>query len=546
MKINNFGKFQILEQISESSKSTIYRANEKNSSETVVLKILKRDFNSSFQVARVKQEIQMVQNLNIEGIIGIKGMIQDEREIALILDDRSGISLKEFIKNRFITIDDFFKISIQLTNTLSKIHSKNIIHKDLKPQNIIVSLRNDRFQNCYITDFGLSGIFQDETVEIYNPKTIEGSLPYISPEQSGRMNLSIDYRSDIYSLGITFYELLTGTVPFISQDPLELIHSHIAIEPKPLTFHRSDIPNKIEELVLKLIRKSPEDRYQSASGLLMELEFLKENINNLEILNTFTIGSLDFSNRFVYPQRIFGREKEIQKLVEGFESVCNGESKGMLVYGSPGIGKSRVINEIQKEIVKSRGYFISGKYEQLRKDVPFGSIIQAFQDLIRQILTESEIRKASRKEQILKSLGASVQLISDIIPELEILVGKREKLPDLNSEENQNRFYHTFLQFLKTICNSNYPLVLFLDDLQWADQPSLNLIKYFLSDKKLRYFYPIFSYRDNEISTSHPVILMLQELKKDKYQMNEIYLEPLNIAHVTQLIEHLTGGQAWF
>jgi predicted ATPase/serine phosphatase RsbU (regulator of sigma subunit)/tRNA A-37 threonylcarbamoyl transferase component Bud32 len=546
MKIQNFGKFQILEQISESSKSIIYRANEKNSSETVVLKILKRDFNSSFQVARVKQEIQMVQNLNIEGIIGIKGMIQEEREIALILDDRSGISLKEFIKNRFITMDDFFKISIQLANTLSKIHSKNIIHKDIKPQNIIVSLKNDRFLNCYITDFGLSGIFQDEAIEIYNPKTIEGSLPYISPEQSGRMNLSVDYRSDIYSLGITFYELLTGSIPFISQDPLELIHSHIAIEPKPLTYHRSDIPEKINELVLKLIRKSPEDRYQSASGLLLELEFLKENINNFEKTKSFNIGSLDFSNRFVYPQKIFGRENEIQRLINGYESICNGERQGMIVYGSPGIGKSRVINEIQKEIVKSRGYFISGKYEQLRKDVPFGSIIQAFQELIRQILTESEIKKSERKEQILNKLGSSVQLINEIIPELEILVGKKEKLPELNSEENQNRFYHTFLQFLKTICNSNYPLVLFLDDLQWADQPSLNLIKYLLSDKKLRYFYPIFSYRDSEVSYSHPLLMMIHELRKENYTISEIHLEPLNIDHVKQLIEHLTGGRNGF
>jgi len=543
MKRELFGNFQLFEQISESQKSYVYRAEDLKDHKPVVLKILKREFHSDFQIARTRQEIQLVQNLNIEGIISVNGMIQIESEIAVILEDKAGISLRDFLKSNQISIEDFFSIAIQLTDTLTKIHAKNIIHRDIKPHNIIVSLKDYSIDRCYITDFGISGVFQDESLDIYNPKTIEGSLPYISPEQTGRMNLSVDYRSDIYSLGVTFYEILTKTVPFVSSDPLELIHSHIAIEPTALNELRVDIPYKLNQLILKMLYKSPENRYQSANGLKLELETLQELYLAKKNLSDFVIGSLDFSNKFVYPQKIFGRDSQIKELISSYINVCEGKNELMLVSGSPGIGKSRVIHEIQKSIVGSRGYFISGKYELLRKDVPFSSIIQAFQDLIRQILTESEERQLERSKALLTSLKSNVQVIIDIIPELEILVGKQPSLTELNPEETQNRFYHSFNLFVRALASMHSPIVLFLDDLQWADQPSLDLMKNILSDKSVQYLFPIFAFRDNETRSGHPFQILVQDLKKVNCKINEIHLDPLNITHVKSLVEHLTGGR---
>ncbi|MCZ8345799.1 MAG: AAA family ATPase [Leptospiraceae bacterium] len=543
MKREVFGDYQLIDQISESQKSYVYRAKCLKDQKAVVLKIFKREFHSDFLIARTRQEIQLVQNLDIDGIISVDGMIQVDSEIAVILEDKSGISLREYLKSHDVSVEVFFSIAIQLTDTLAKIHKKNIIHRDIKPHNIIVSLKNYSIDRCFITDFGISGVFQDESLDIYNRQTIEGSLPYISPEQTGRMNLSVDYRSDIYSLGITFYEILTKTVPFVSLDPLELIHSHIAVEPTAINDLRADIPYKLNQLILKMLNKSPENRYQSANGLKFELESLQEIFLAKKDISNFVIGSLDFSYKFVYPQKIFGRDTQIKKLISSYINVCEGRKELMLVSGSPGIGKSRVIQEIQKSIVGSRGYFITGKYEILRKDVPFSSIIQAFQDLIRQILTESEEKQQERKKTLLSHLNTNAQVIIDLIPELEILLGKQATLTDLSPEETQNRFYHSFNLFVKALANMHSPIVLFLDDLQWADQPSLDLLKNIINDKTIQYLFPIFAYRDNETRAAHPFQILVSDLRKNNLNISEIHLEPLGITHVKALVEHLTGGR---
>ncbi|MBE7412543.1 MAG: AAA family ATPase [Leptospiraceae bacterium] len=537
-----FSDYVLLEKIAESHRSFVYRAKQKNKSQTVILKILKRKFNSLSDIARLKQETKLVQNIRHEGIIQNHGIVQHEDLIAIVIEDTEGDSLKNFLKRGSIEISDFFPIAIQLAGTLSSIHSQNIIHKDIKPQNIIVKEKNKKIVSAKITDFGISVILNDEIREIYHPKTIEGTLPYISPEQTGRMNLSIDYRTDLYSLGVTFYEILSGRLPFISNEPLDLIYSHIAKEFEDLHILNPSIPITISKIIQKLMAKSPEDRYQSAYGLKCELEYTYEQFANKKNISDFQVGSLDISDRFVLPQKIFGREKEVTNLLNCYEKVLEGETRIMLVSGLPGIGKSRIVNEVHKPIVKSHGFFISGKYEKLRKDVPFSSIIQAFQNLIRQILSESEIRIEEWKTKILNSIGSNVEIIIKVIPELELIVGKHPQAAELNSEESQNRFNYTFVNFVKVFSRKENPLTLFLDDLQWADQPSLQLLKILTQEQSLKYFFLIISYRDNEVPDSHPFNILIDNFKKENILIEHIHLNSLNSDMVTKFLEHLIGN----
>ncbi|MCE9499957.1 MAG: AAA family ATPase [Leptospira sp.] len=542
-QIDYFGDYALLELLAESHRSVVFRAAKKESHSTVILKILKREFSSALDLARVKQETKIVQGLLSPGIIRNLGIVQNENSIALILEDTGGISLKEFLSGKPLRYGEFLPVAISLSETLAAIHSQNIIHRDIKPQNIIVNQSNGTITSAKITDFGISTILNEEIREIYNPKTIEGTLPYISPEQTGRMNLSVDYRTDLYSLGVTFYEILSGKFPFSSDDPLTLIHAHIAKEPVLLHELDKSIPVSISGIVQKLLSKSPEDRYQSAYGLKNELEYVRDQLKEKGNVSVFTPGFLDISDRFVMPQKIFGREKEISELMECYSRVTEGQTRIMLVSGVPGIGKSRVVNEIHKPIVKSRGYFISGKYDQLRKDVPFSSILQAFQGLIRQILSESEERIEHWKSSIYNAVGSNAQIIIQVIPEVEIIIGKQPPVPELSPEESQNRFNYCFVNFLKVFSQNYAPLTLFLDDMQWADQPSLNLLRTILSDRTLNHFFLIFSYRDSEMKNSHPFMILVEELKKQNRKINHIHLDSLNSEQVKEFIENLTGKQ---
>jgi len=536
-----FGNYVLLEKLAESHRSVVFRAKKDDQSGKVILKILKRNFSSALDIARLKQETKLVQNLPAQGIIRNLGIVQHEDSVALILEDTGGVSLKEFLEKKTLKAIDFLPTAIQLSDTLSAIHSQNIVHKDIKPQNIIVNGKKGKISTAKITDFGISTILNEEIREIYHPKTIEGTLPYISPEQTGRMNLSVDYRTDLYSLGVTFYEVLSGRLPFSSKDPLDLIYSHIAKEPVMLHELDKSIPVSVSRIIQKLLSKSPEDRYQSAYGLKNELEYSFEQLKEKNADPDFQPGFLDISDRFVLPQKIFGRDNEIAELMRSYSKVTEGQTRVMLVSGVPGIGKSRVVNEIHKPIVKSRGYFISGKYDQLRKDVPFSSILQAFQSLIRQILSESEERIELWRNRILNSIGTNVEIIIRVIPELELITGKQISAVDLSPEESQNRFNYTFVNFVKVFSRRENPLTLFLDDMQWADQPSLQLVKTLLLDKTLHNFFLIFSYRDNEVKDSHPFMILLDDLKKQKTKINHIHLESLNTEKIIEFLEHLTG-----
>lgn len=531
------GDYFIEEKIAESYKSIIYRGSNSKSGENVLIKLLKKNFRSPSEIIQIKQESKILQNLKTDGILKNYDIIFNESEMIFIYEHINGTTLRNHLNKTNLNYYDFLNIAIPLVSIINDVHKENIVHKNLKPQNISVIISKNKVLEAKIFDFGFNIILNDQLSELYNPGVIETVLPYISPEQTGRMNLSTDFRTDLYSLGVIFYEMLVKRPPFFSPDPLEIIHSHLAKVPIPVHEIDKSIPVTISEIIQKLLSKSPEDRYHSASGLKIELEICLDQIRDTGRIYSLKPGDYDVSDKFIIPQKLIGREEEVKKILQAFDHISHGHSGVFLVSGVPGIGKSSIIKEVNKPIISSRGYFTSGKYDQMRKEVPFSSIIQAFQNLVRQILSESENKIQRWKRNLLTALGENGQVIIQVIPELELIIGSQPKIIELNPEESQNRFNHIFTSMIKVFANGDHPLVLFLDDVQWADSPSLSLLKAILSDKGVNNFLLILSYRETFLNYSHPFSLFIEDLKRQKTKMDKIHLKPLSIESVQVYLE---------
>jgi histidine kinase len=361
-------------------------------------------------------------------------------------------------------------------------------------------------------------------------------LIYMAPEQTGRMNRTIDYRADLYSLGVTLYHFLTGTVPFKSDDPLEIIHSHIAREPEPPHAVNTAVPLPISNIIVKLLLKTPEQRYQNGYGLMEDLVECRNQFRKSGKIRNFEFGKKDIPLKYLIPQVILGRDEELAILMDSFKHIAMGASQMLLVTGFPGVGKSALIHEVEKPIIEKKGYFLTGKYDQFRKDVHYSAVIQAFQGLFRQILSESQKRINSWKMQLLKALGPNGRIITDMIPSAELVIGKQPDLQEIEPTEAQNRFNYVFTRFLEVFCTKDHPITLFLDDLQWADAASLELIRYLVGEGKIEYFLLIGSYRNNEVDVSHPLVFVLTDLERLGIEIGEITLRPLDMVNVNKLI----------
>jgi predicted ATPase len=429
-------------------------------------------------------------------------------------------------------------MAIKIVAALEKLHRNNIIHKDIKPHNILIS---EDLEEIKIIDFSIATQLSRETAAYSSLNLLEGTLAYISPEQTGRMNRYIDYRTDFYSLGVTFYEILTGQLPFVTKDPMELVHSHIAKEPVAPNQLKPEIPLAVSSIIMKLLAKNAEDRYQSASGIRVDLEDCLIQLKTTGKIIYFTPGQRDKSGQLLIPQKLYGREIEVEKLMTAFERVSTGNSEVILVSGYSGIGKTSLVSEIHKPILRQRGYFIAGKFDQFKRNIPYAALIQGFSELIRQLLTESAPQIANWKEQILTALGENGQIIIDVIPQVELIIGTQPEVPQLEPTESQNRFNRVFQRFIRVFAQQSHPLVLFLDDLQWADSASLKLIQLLTTDIDSQYLLMIGAYRDNETSPTHPLILTLEEIQKTGATVNNIILETLSLTTVNQLVTDTLG-----
>ncbi|MBN1364546.1 MAG: diguanylate cyclase [Syntrophaceae bacterium] len=531
--MEKFADYILREKIHETRNSVIYRGHKEKETQPFIIKLLKTAYPTPSEIARFKQEYNLVRKIDVQNIIKIFDLVEYDNKYAIVEEDFGGKSLKETLKADGLGLKSLLQISSKVSQTLGLIHKNNVIHLDIKPDNILINPDNGEVK---ITDFGISAVLTHANDELYNPDVIEGTLSYMSPEQTGRMNRGVDYRTDIYSLGATFYEMLTGEVPFKSKDPMELIHSHIARQPIPPSDLNPSLPPVLSTIILKMLSKNPEERYQNCLGLMVDIDECLKQLNQKGKIEDFPIAAKDISIRFNIPRRIVDRDNERIELMRCFERTCKGLSEMMLVNGQPGIGKSALINEIYKPIIAKKGYFIFGKYDQFRKDVPYSAIIQSFQGLIRQILSESGNKIQSWREKLLSALEPNGKVITDVIPELELIINKQPDLPQLGPEESMNRFNLVFQKFIDVFTSEDHPLVLFLDDLHWADQASLKLLENLMTTYETKYLFLLGAYRDNEINDAHPLPLTLNKIINKGRTIHSIILGPLNVTSVNMII----------
>lgn len=503
----------------------------------VIIKLLNREYPSIQEKSAFMREYDIVSRITGDGVIKAYAMKKYGNSFAIIMEDIGGESVNKVLQSINIGIAEKLSLAVQMTDSLIQIHKQNIIHKDVNPTNFIWNYKTNQVK---ITDFGISAELTREASQSINLNFLEGTLNYLSPEQTGRVNRPMDYRADLYSLGITFYELFTGQLPFKGEDELDLLYSHIAKIPIPPRDINSEIPAILSDIIMKLISKTPEERYQSALGLKKDLERCQRLLEEKNALSKFTLGEGDFVDRFEIPHKLYGREAEIEVMLDSFEKAAKGHCEFLLVSGYSGIGKSSLIHEILKPIAGKKGHFIYGKYDQYERDVPYYGITQAFQELIRQLLAKPQASLDNWKRNITEALKSNAQVIIDIIPELEQIIGTQSQVAALNPLEAKNRFQMTFLEFIRVFAKKEHPLVIFLDDLQWSDTSTLDLIKYILTSGNIHYVLFIGAYRDNEVKAGHPLLATLEELKNAQQSsippFHQIFLKPLGFSAINQLI----------
>ncbi|MEC4807436.1 MAG: AAA family ATPase [Jaaginema sp. PMC 1079.18] len=409
--------YTIVEQIYEGSRTLVYRAVQPATQRPVVIKVLRNEHPSFSELVQFRNQYAIATHLDFPGVVQPLSLDSHHNGYALVMEDFGGISLRQFTQGKPLSVKQFFSIALQITDILRHLHQQRVIHKDIKPANILIQPET---QDIKLIDFSIASLLPRETAEIQNPNGLEGTLAYLSPEQTGRMNRGIDYRSDFYSLGVTFFELLTGQLPFQTHDPMELLHCHLAKLPPFIGEVNPDVPLMLGEIIHKLMAKNAEDRYQSALGLKHDLMQCQAQSDTGQPIR-FALGERDICDRFLIPEKLYGRESEVQTLLSAFNRVANGATELMLVAGFSGIGKTAVVNEVHKPIVRWNGYFIKGKYDQFNRDIPFSAVVQAFRDLIGQLLSESEEQLTQWRTQILTAVGENGQVLIDVIPELEQL-----------------------------------------------------------------------------------------------------------------------------
>ncbi|MEG4302279.1 AAA family ATPase [Microcoleus sp. D3_18a_C4] len=528
---NRISGYHLLEELYCGSRTLVYRAIREKDHLPVVIKLLNRDYPSFSELLQFRNQYTIAKNLRLPGVVEPYNLESYRHSYALVMEDFGGISLREYAQEHSLTLAEILEIAIQITDILHGLYQYRVIHKDIKPANVLI---HPETKQVKLIDFSIASLLPRETQEIQNPNVLEGTLAYISPEQTGRMNRGIDYRTDFYSLGATFYELLTGKLPFECDDPMELVHCHIAKQPPSI--NSKEIPQVVSDIAMKLMAKNAEKRYQSALGLKHDLENCLAQLQETGNIETFVLGTRDITDRFLIPEKLYGRETEVANLLAAFERVSAGNTEMMLVAGFSGIGKTAVVNEVHKPIVRQRGYFIKGKYDQFQRNIPFSAFVQAFRDLMGQLLSESDAQLQTWKTKILSAVGDNGQVLIEVIPELERIIGIQPPAPELSGSAAQNRFNLLMQKFVQVFTTAEHPLVMFLDDLQWADGASLKLLQLLMEDTG--HLLVLGAYRDNEVSPVHPFILTVDEIVKAGATVNTITLQPLGLADMNQLVAH--------
>ena len=521
----------------ESKSSKIFLKEDEARGIRVVTKILNQEFPSPQIINQFYNEHELTHGLSIEGVRESIERKRVNNRHAIVMEYVPGLTIREIVQVKTLNIPDFLNYAIEISRILSDVHTAKIIHKDINSHNIIIDEKNGRI---HLLDFGISTRLNLKKKNLENPEKLEGSLLYVSPEQTGRMNRIVDYRTDLYSLGVTFYEMLTGRLPFQSTDAMEIVHAHIASQPPQISLHRKGVPKMLERIITKLMAKNAEDRYQSARGLMKDLQQCLKTWKEPDHIDEFELCKHDFSGDFQLPQKLYGREKELGLLMEAFDRVSDGHIETVLVGGYSGTGKSALVHETHRPITAKRGYFIEGKFDQFQRSVPYLAFIQAFTSFVSILLTENKTRLEPIRKQIKSIVGDEGKVLTELIPNLELLIGAQPKIPKLGGLESQNRLNYLFSSFIEAITAAEHPIVLFIDDMQWADSASLSLLNVLMSNKELNHLMCICAYRDNEVSPAHPFITTVDDLRKKGAMVSEINIGNLKESDVQQLISDAT------
>jgi PAS domain S-box-containing protein len=481
-------------------------------------------------VKKLEHEFSLKDELDPAWAIRPLAVTQQQSRTMLLFDDPGGEPLDR-LTGCPLELEPFLRIGIALAQSLTHVHRRGLIHKDIKPSNVLANATMDQ---AWLTGFGIASRLPRERGAAEPPEFIAGTLAYMAPEQTGRMNRSIDSRSDLYALGVTLYELLTGRLPFTASDPMEWVHCHIARQPLPPSERRQDIPHCVSAIIDKLLAKTPEERYQTAAGVESDLRRCLEDWDRECCVHDFALGQNDRPGGLLIPEKLYGREAEVDTLLASFGRVVkSGRPELVMVSGYSGIGKSSVVNELHKALVPPRGLFASGKCDQLKRDVPYATVGQALQTLIRHLLGKPEAELSRWRDQFCQALAPNAVLVTDLIPELKFIIGEPPAVPDVAPAAAKVRFQAAVRALIGIFARAEHPLALFLDDLQWLDAATLDLLESILLESELQHLLLVCAYRDNEVDAAHPLMRKLSALYGSGAVVQEVVLGPLTHEDLT-------------
>ncbi|MBB6186643.1 ATP-binding sensor histidine kinase [Rhodanobacter sp. MP7CTX1] len=512
-------------------------------------------------LSRMTHEFQLKDYLDSDWALRPLDLVRERGRILLVVDYEKGEPLNRLMRHP-MEIGWFLRVAASLAAALGHLHGSGLIHKDIKPANVIVDPATGQVR---LTGFGIASRLPRERQAPEPPEFIAGTLAYMAPEQTGRVNRSVDSRSDLYSLGVTFYEMLTGSLPFMASDPMEWVHCHVATEPKRPSEQLESIPACISAITMKLLSKTAEERYQTAAGIESDLRRCLCEWDEYGRISDFELGTQDMPDRLMIPEQLYGRDRELDTLLNAFDRiVAGGRPELVLVSGYSGIGKSAVVNELHKPLVPPRGLFAAGKFDQYKRDIPYATLAQAFQSLIRPLLSKKEDDLSRWRDLLCDALDPNGQLMVDLVPELKHIIGEQPPVPELPPQDAQRRFQLVFRRFISVFARPEHPLALFLDDLQWLDAATLDLLEDMLTRTDLKHLLLIGAYRDNEVSATHPLVRKLDAIRQAGAVLQDIVLAPLSrhdlgrlladslhcgmegAAPLAQLIHEKTSGNPFF
>ncbi|MCA9657246.1 MAG: AAA family ATPase, partial [Myxococcales bacterium] len=519
------------EVVHEGAKSEIHRATRDADGRQVILKIPRAGALTHQRLAELRHEHYVASRLKNEGVVEVLALEERGAHPFLVFEDFGGVSLDRAFAGK-IGLASFYRVALQICDALVHIHGCGVIHKDIKPHNILISQRTGTVK---ITDLAIASLLTNEASSLAPAAHLVGTIAYMAPEQTGRIGQGIDTRADLYALGVTFFELLSGRRPFPQTEPMELIHAHIAREPPRLVDVEPSVGPELSAVVARLLAKNPDERYRSALSLRADLIFLRGRQRSGGD-EPFEPGQRCRAAEFRLPQRLYGREREVEQLLRAFAHAAADARALVLIAGSSGTGKSALVHEVHRPMVAKRGSFIAGKFDQYNRSVPFAALLQTLRQLIDLVLAGSDAEVEEWRRRLLDALGSQVAVLVDTVPELEHVVGEQPPPTTVSSTEAQNRLHLAVLRFLRVFARADHPLVIFLDDLQWADVATVALLKALVTDPEIDNVLVIGAYRDREVGAGHPLPKAIAEIKASPTRLEEIELGPLVARDVLRMV----------